>query len=131
MLQYGMDAAVEYLTQWVDGTLQPQPLLDVSAFLAITMVFPQAPNTFQARIMNANCFSRPLSQFFVELFSHFWPHMVIVLLHFLFGRCAIMSSFSSSLVAEDVPQTLEPLTGILGPLETYIQTVFKVFNSEF
>lgn len=42
-----------------------------------------------------------------------------------------MSSFSSLVVAAEVPQTLEPLTGILGPLETYIQTAFKVLNLEF
>lgn len=69
MLQYGMDAAVEYLTQWVDGTLQLQPLLDVSAFLAITMVFP--PTLFKLESWTQIVFlGHFLSFYFVELFSH-------------------------------------------------------------
>lgn len=69
MLQYGMDAAVEYLTQWVDGTLQLQPLLDVSAFLAIKMVFP--PTLFKLESWTQIVFlGHFLSFYFVELFSH-------------------------------------------------------------
>ena len=109
MTQYGMDAAVAYLTQWVEGTLQLEPLLDVSAFLGAQPYTPGVPN-----LLLKKCLFLCETLLDVSAFLPDKPLACLGATHFF--RSAITARSSSLAFAADVPQSFEPVPGILKPL---------------